>query len=82
MKASRYLVLAAALLLSSCSGIYSGITGQPIATEPVTTKDNATLNVASADILRARTSPPDTAWGLYDAGLVARRTAEVIKSGK
>lgn len=72
----------AACQLASCTGIMSAVTGQPIVTEPVTTKDGATFNVASADVLRAKTYPPDTAWGLYDAGLVARRASEVINSGK
>jgi hypothetical protein len=86
MKIPRLLLLLVAILaavaLNSCTGFIAGVTGQPIPVEPVTTKDGSTFNVASADLLRAKVSPPDTAWGLYDAGLVARRAAEVIDSGK
>jgi len=74
--------LIAIFALSSCAGIMSAVTGQPITTEEVKTADGLTLNIAVIDIARSRTSPPDTAWGLYDAGLVARRTSEVIQSGK
>lgn len=79
----KYLILAAfAAAFTSCTGIMSGITGQPILTEPVVTKDGSTFNVASADVLRTKGYPKETAWGLYDAGLVARQTAEVTNTGK
>lgn len=74
--------LLAICLLPSCTGIMAGVTGQPIAVEPVQTKEGKTFNVASADLLRAQSSPPETAWGLYNAGLVAQRAREVIDSGK
>lgn len=75
-------VAVASCSLSGCTGLMSAVTGQPILTEPVTAKSGMVINVASADLLRAKASPPETAWGLYDAGLVARRASEVIQSGK
>lgn len=78
---SGALVLASCVF-TGCTGIMSAVTGQPIITESVTAKSGMTFNVASADLLRAKASPPETAWGLYDAGLVARRATEVLKSGK
>lgn len=72
----------AACMLTSCAGLISGITGQPVAYEKATLSDGATINVAAVDLIRARQSPPETVWGLYDAGAVARNTAEVIAVGK
>lgn len=68
--------------LTSCAGVISGITGQPVPSEPVVTKDGTVINVASQDVYRAKTAPADTVWGLYDAGAVARQTGEVVNSGK
>ncbi|MCW1885513.1 hypothetical protein OKA04_12305 [Luteolibacter flavescens] len=74
--------LLALFLTPSCTGVYAGITGQPIPSEPVKTADGKSFNVASADVLRAKSSPADAVWGLYNAGLVAQRAAQVIDAGK
>lgn len=73
---------AAVLMLPSCSGILAGMTGQPIPTTPVSRDGGPPIQVATADVLRAETAAPDTAWGLYNAGAVAAQTARVIDSGK
>ena len=77
-----FAALSFALMSMSCAVVESTVTGRPIATEPVTAADDTQFNVASSDVLRARQSPPETAWGLYDAGLVAAKAREVISSGK
>lgn len=71
------------VLLSSCVGVYSGITGAPIPTTPVQRADGTgkPFNVASQDLFRAETQP-DKAWGLYDAGAVSDATRQVVDSGK
>ncbi len=72
----------ACLALSNCAGLTSAITGQPIVSEEVTTKDGIKLNVASQDVLRAKAAPAGTVWGLYDAGFVAAQAREVLNTGK
>lgn len=74
--------LLALFLFPSCAGVYSGITGEPIRTEPVKTQDNREIQIASSDVFRTKSYPPETAWGLYNAGAVAQRASEVVKSGK
>lgn len=78
----KYLALLLFLGFTSCTAVTSAITGQPIATETVITKDGTQITVASADIYRAKTSPPETVWGFYDAGRLAKTATEVIESGK
>lgn len=60
----------------------SGVTGQPIITEPLKTADGREIKVASSDVLRTKNYPADTAWGLYNAGLVAQRASEIVDTGK
>ncbi len=68
--------------LTSCAGLGSAITGQPIATVPVQRVEGGVpFEVAASDVLRAETQP-GRQWGLYDAGLVAAKGQEVIASGK
>ena len=68
---------------ASCVGLTSGLTGQPIVSESVQRSSGTgkAFQVASSDILRAE-SQPDQVWGLYNAGVVAAQTGEVISSGK
>lgn len=87
MKFLGTLLLALALLafllaFTGCAAIGSAITGQPIPTTAVQREGGKAFDVATQDILRAEASPPGTAWGLYDAGLVAQRAREVIDTGK
>lgn len=72
-----------ALCFTSCAGVVSGFTGEPIHTTPVQRADGTgkVIDIATTDLIRAEHRPP-TAWGLYDAGAVAARTAEVVDSGK
>lgn len=74
--------LIAVFLFPSCAGIMSGVTGQPILTEPLKTADGREIRVASSDVLRTKNYPTDTAWGLYNAGLVAQRASEIVDAGK
>lgn len=71
------------LLLPSCAGVYAGVTGEPIPTTPVRRVDGTgqAFDVATADVMRAERQP-GTAWGLYNAGAVAARTAEIVETGK
>jgi len=70
------------LAFTGCAGITSAITGQPIHATPVKKEGGKPFNVASSDIARAEVAPPETVWGLYDAGMVARRATEVLETGK
>ena len=76
-------IIGAVFALQSCAGIYSGVTGHASPTTPVQRADGTgkAFDVATTDVLRAE-SQPVTAWGLYNAGAVAARTAEVADSGK
>ncbi|WP_193211449.1 hypothetical protein [Luteolibacter marinus] len=76
------LVLGFAVMSMSCAGMTSAITGQPIHSTVVQREGGKPFNLATQDVLRAESSPPETVFGLYDAGLVARRATEVLKTGK
>lgn len=61
------------LFCSGCAAVVSGITGQPI---PATTVQRADgtgkpVQVSTSDLIRAELSPPESVWGLYNAGTVA-----------
>lgn len=64
--------------LSSCAALGSAATGQPIPATPVQRAGGEPFNVADTDIHRAEASPPETVWGLYNAGALAARAREVI----
>lgn len=69
--------------LVSCAALGSAFTGQPIHATPVQRVDGIPFQVATTDIVKAEISPPETIWGLYDAGKTAAMTSEVISySGK
>lgn len=69
-------VLGAAIAFSSCAGITSGLTGQPIPSTPVQRDGGLPFSVATSDVYRAEAEPL-TVWGLYNAG----RVAGVIQNG-
>lgn len=69
-----------ALCFSSCAGVISGATGQPIPSTPVQREGGPPVNVATADLFGAEAAPPTTVWGLYDAGWVARKVGQVSGS--
>lgn len=85
-------LLVCTLLLQSCAGLASGISGAPVPTVPVQRVDNPQqqFDAALADVMKAEqdarvadvSKVPRKAWGFYDAGMVADRTREVIQSGK
>lgn len=80
MKAIATLAL---LALTSCSGIISGLTGQPVASTPVLrTGATVPVNIATADLIQAEVSDPTKVYGLYDVGVVAGAIKEVSNSGK
>lgn len=64
----------------SCSGIISGITGQPVASVPVQREGGTPVNIATADLIQAEVGPKDKVYGLYDVGLVAGAVGKVSKS--
>lgn len=69
--------------LSSCSGVISGITGQPVASTPVLREGAAVpVNVATADLIQAEVGDPKKVYGLYDVGVVAGAVGKVTNSGK
>jgi len=81
MKILHYLVLALmAIVLASCSGFISGMTGQPVAATEVKREGGTPVKVATADLLQAEAGPKETVWGLYDTGAVARTVGEVVRS--
>ena len=67
-----------ASLLSSCAALGSATTGQPIRATPVQRAECKPFNVADTDIHRAEASPPETVWGLYNAGALAARAREAV----
>lgn len=73
------------ICLGSCSGIYSGLTGQPIASAKVKRVEGPAtapeINVALQDLIRAE-SNPGRVYGLYDASAVADRVGELQGSSK
>lgn len=78
------MALVFSLALSSCAGVTSGWTGQPIPTVPVQRTDGTgrPIDIAASDVLRAEQSPSGTAWGLYDAGAVADAVSPTVEAGK
>ena len=81
-KLTGLLFAAIALALTSCAGLTSGLTGQPIQTVPVQRAEGGVpFQVAGSDVYRAETTP-GRVWGLYDAGTVAATTGQVVESGK
>ncbi len=82
MKTASLLII---LALSSCSGVYSGLTGQPIPSTKIKRVEGPAtapeLNVATQDLARAE-AYPDTVYGLYDAGRLAKRVGELQASSK
>lgn len=62
--------IAVAIVFSSCAGITSGLTGQPIPSTPVQRDGGLPFSVATSDVYRAEAEPL-TVWGLYNAGRVA-----------
>lgn len=82
-RAGMILLLAAlTMCLNSCAALSSAFTGRPIPTTPVMREGGRPIQVATEDILRAEMAPPETAWGLYDAGAAAARARVVIDAGK
>lgn len=81
MKAPLF-IIAACAALSSCSGVISGITGQPVASTPVQREGGTPVNVATADLLQAEVGNKETVYGLYDTGVVARAVGKVSASSK
>lgn len=74
--------LALAAFSTSCAGLLSGVTGQPVPAVPVQRVDgDKPFAVAAADVYQAE-SQPGKVWGLYDAGAVAAATGQVVESGK
>ncbi|MBB5351361.1 hypothetical protein HNR46_001597 [Haloferula luteola] len=81
------------LTLQSCTGVISGLTGQPVASVAVLRLDEPTaepFQVATVDVLKAEVAAQKareagTAFpvsGLYDVGTVVDVVAEVVDSGK
>lgn len=79
---TKIAIIALAALLSSCSGLYSGITGQPVPATPVAREGGSPVNVATSDLLQAEVGPKEVVYGLYDTGVVARAVGKVSNSGK
>jgi hypothetical protein len=74
--------LAITALFTSCAGLLSGVTGQPVPAVPVQRVDgDKPFAVAAADVFQAETQPGKV-WGLYDAGAVASVAGQVVESGK
>ena len=69
-------------VLTSCNALGSAVTGVPIDTTAVRREGGDPVNVATLDLLQAEASPPDSVWGLYNAGRLAARASEVIRSIK
>lgn len=86
MKTLTTIILLAgvASLFTSCSGILSGITGQPVASTPVKrdAPDAKPVNIASTDLIQAEWGLPDKVYGLYDVGAVAEAVGKVSSSSK
>lgn len=77
-----FVVIIAVFMFPSCSGIMSGITGQPVPTVQVQRIGGSTpFNVAAADVAQAETQP-EKAWGLYDTKAVADSIGQVFTSSK
>lgn len=80
----KFLIPIIALSLNCCTGVLSGLTGQP--THATAVKRNAPdakpVQIATSDLLQAEAGPPEKVHGLYDVGLVAGGVAQVVKSGK
>lgn len=76
------LLLGAVMLLNACAALGSAATGQPIPASPVQRVEGKPFNVATSDIYRAEASPPETVWGLYNAGALAKQAAALVTGTK
>lgn len=74
-------VALAALALTSCAGVMSGLTGQPVPTVSVSRDDGVEFEVALVDVITAE-GQPGKVWGLYDAGQIADLTSQGKALGK
>ena len=71
-----------ALANSSCAAVGSAVTGQPIPATAVKRHEGTPFNVASSDVYRAEAAPPETIWGLYNAGALATQAGSLISAAK
>lgn len=71
--------------LPSCTGIVSGLTGQPVPSVSVQRAghdDAPVIQVAANDMAQAELGDPTTVHGLYDVGQVSAAVGQVVDSGK
>lgn len=78
------LLACVASMFTSCSGVLSGITGQPVPSTPVKrdAPDAKPVNIATTDLIQAEWGVAEKVYGLYDVGAVADAVGKVSKSSK